>query len=481
MARIVVVGLGPGDESLITVATLTVIQRIPHRYLRTAQHPSAHLVPGATTFDHVYDGASSFEDVYATIASELIAAAQHHGEVLYAVPGSPLVLERTVAHLRRQTDVEIELHSAVSFLDDVWRVLNLDPVEAGITLIDGHEFAEAAAGVTGAMLVAHTHANWVLSDIKLSIDDPDPTTPVVLLHHVGLPDQRIEHTTWSEMDRILEADHLTSLYIPSLGTPVAAEMVRFHQLARTLRDQCPWDMEQTHHSLVRYLIEETYEVVDAIEKLNPDNPSTDDDLIEELGDLLYQVEFHAAIAEEQGRFTMADVARSVHDKLVSRHPHVFGDVEVSSSSEVESNWEAIKRAEKPERTGIFDGVVLGAPSLQLASKMQSRAAKVGFDWPDVQGPLAKISEEAGEVQQALMSGDADATLAEVGDLLFAVVNVARHLDVDPESALRIAVNKFRSRVESVEKLASEQGRVMKDMTLEQLDELWEVVKAYPTH
>lgn len=481
MARIVVVGLGPGDESLITVATLTVIQRIPHRYLRTAQHPSAHLVPDATTFDHVYDGASSFEDVYATIASELIASAQQHGEVLYAVPGSPLVLERTVAHLRRQTEVEIELHSAVSFLDDVWRVLNLDPVEAGITLIDGHEFAEAAAGVTGSMLVAHTHANWVLSDIKLSIDDPDPTTPVVLLHHVGLPDQRIEHTTWSEMDRVLEADHLTSLYIHSLGTPVATEMVRFHQLARTLRDQCPWDMEQTHHSLVRYLIEETYEVVDAIEKLNPDNPSTDDDLIEELGDLLYQVEFHAAIAEEQGRFTMADVARSVHDKLVSRHPHVFGDVEVSSSSEVESNWEAIKRAEKPERTGIFDGVVLGAPSLQLASKMQSRAAKVGFDWPDVQGPLAKISEEAGEVQQALMSGDADATLAEVGDLLFAVVNVARHLDVDPESALRIAVNKFRSRVESVEKLASEQGRVMKDMTLEQLDELWEVVKAYPTH
>jgi tetrapyrrole methylase family protein/MazG family protein len=258
-------------------------------------------------------------------------------------------------------------------------------------------------------------------------------------------------------------------------------MVRFHQLARTLRDECPWDMEQTHHSLVRYLIEETYEVVDAIEKLNADNPSTDDDLIEELGDLLYQVEFHAAIAEEQGRFTMADVARSVHDKLVSRHPHVFGDVEVSSSSEVESNWEAIKRAEKPERTGIFDGVVLGAPSLQLASKMQSRAAKVGFDWPDVNGPLAKISEEAGEVQQALLTGDPDATMAEVGDLLFAVVNVARHLDIDPESALRIAVNKFRSRVESVEKLATEQGLVMKDMSLEQLDGLWEVVKQHPTH
>ena len=481
MARIVIVGLGPGDDSLVTVATLAVIQRIPHRYLRTAQHPSAHLVPDAQSFDHIYDAASSFEDVYDTIATELIAAAHQHSEVLYAVPGSPLVLEQTVAHLRAQTDVEIELHSAVSFLDEVWRVLNLDPVETGVTLVDGHLFTEAAAGVTGPMLVAHTHANWVLSDIKLSIDDFDPTTPVIVLHHVGLSDERIEHTTWSEMDRVLEADHLTSLYIPSLSTPVAAEMVRFHQLARTLRDECPWDMEQTHHSLVRYLIEETYEVVDAIEKLNADDPSTDDDLIEELGDLLYQVEFHAAIAEEQGRFTMADVARSVHDKLVSRHPHVFGDVEVSSSSEVESNWEAIKRAEKPERTGVFDGVVLGAPSLQLASKMQSRAAKVGFDWPDVSGPLAKISEEAGEVQQALLTGDPDATMAEVGDLLFAVVNVARHLDIDPESALRFAVNKFRSRVESVEKLATEQGLVMKDMSLQQLDGLWEVVKQHPTH
>lgn len=481
MARIVIVGLGPGDDDLVTVATLAVIERVAVRFLRTSQHPSAHLVPNATSFDHVYDAASSFDDVYTTIATELITAAQQHGEVLYAVPGSPLVLERTVAHLRAQSDVEVELHAAVSFLDDVWRVLNIDPVEVGVHLIDGHIFTEAAAGLTGPLLVAHTHANWVLSDIKLSIDDPDPTTPVILLHHVGLPDQRIEHTTWSDMDRVLEADHLTSLYIPSLGTPVAAEMVRFHQLARTLRDECPWDMEQTHHSLVRCLIEETYEVVDAIEKLNEEDPSTDDDLIEELGDLLYQVEFHAAIAEEQGRFTMADVARTVHDKLVSRHPHVFGDVEVSSSSDVETNWEAIKRAEKPHRTGTFDGVVQGAPSLQLASKTQSRAAKVGFDWPDVEGPLAKISEEAAEIREALTSGDPEATMAEVGDLLFAVVNVARHLDIDPESALRSAVNKFRSRVESVEKLAADKGLAMKEMTLEQLDELWEVVKAYPTH
>lgn len=481
MPTIVVVGLGPGNDALVTSGTLEVIRNIEVRFLRTAQHPSAHLVPGASSFDHLYDNADSFDEVYVSIAQSLVAAAHTHGTVLYAVPGSPLILERTVAHLRQQSEVDVEIHPAVSFLDDTWRALHIDPVEHGVRLIDGHEFARAAAGYTGPMLVAHTHANWVLSNIKLSIDDPDPHTPVILVHHIGLEDEKIVQSTWANMDKELDADHLTSLYIPQLDTPVAEEMVKFHELARTLREQCPWDKEQTHHSLVRYLLEETYEVVDAIRHLDPNDPSTDTDLIEELGDLLYQVEFHAAIAEEEGRFTMADVARSVHDKLVSRHPHVFSDVEVSSSSDVEKNWEAIKSAEKPERTGIFDGVVGASPSLLLATKVQQRAARVGFDWPDINGPLAKIGEEATEVAHASATGDPEATMVEVGDLLFAVVNVARHLDVDPESALRAAVSKFRHRVESVEGLATQQGKKMKEMTLSELDELWEVVKQYPTH
>lgn len=481
MPTITVVGLGPGNPSRVTSETLAAISSIEKKFLRTSQHPSAFLVEGAKTFDHLYDAATSFEEVYETIIHTLIEESRIHDHVLYAVPGSPLILERTVALLRAQHDINIVVLPAVGFLDDVWRALEIDPVETSVRLIDGHTFAASAAGYTGAALVAHTHANWVLSDIKLSIDDIDPHTPIVLLHHIGLPDEHLVHTTWSEMDRTIQADHLTSLWIPSLNTPVAEEMVKFHALARTLRDQCPWDMEQTHHSLVRYLLEETYEVIDSIERLDPNNPSSDDDFIEELGDLLYQIEFHAAIAEEQGRFTMADVARTVHDKLVARHPHVFGDVDVSSSAEVETNWEAIKKAEKPERTGLFDGIVNSAPSLSFAAKVQQRAARAGFDWPDVDGPLAKISEEATEVRDALKSGDPEATTAEIGDLLFAVVNVARHLDIDPESALRSAVHKFRARVMAVEILAKERGTKMAEMSLEQLDELWEVVKQYPTH
>jgi tetrapyrrole methylase family protein/MazG family protein len=482
-----IVGLGPGDPGLVTVATQQLLAESAHVYLRTGVHPSAHLATHATTYDHHYENLDSFEQVYQRITEDVMHAARTHGTVVYAVPGSPLVLERSVRHLRdhaAQGDVEVVLHPAVSFLDSVWTALGLDPVESSITLVDGHEFetavAESRATTQGSLLVAHTHANWVLSNIKLSIDNVDDT-PVVLLHHIGLPDQQIVHTTWSEMDRTLEADHLTSMYIPALQHGVGADLVAFHQLARTLREQCPWDREQTHHSLIRYLLEETYEVVDALEALDTSNPDTDAELIEELGDLLYQIEFHATIAEQEGRFTMGDVARSVHNKLVSRHPHVFGDVSVANSAEVENNWDAIKRAEKPERVGIFDGVVKSAPSLLTAWKVQQRAAKVGFDWPDISGPLNKIGEEAREVAEAHAAGDPEATSSEIGDLLFAVVNVARHLDVDAESALRRSIGKFRNRVEAVEALATEQGREMRSMSLEELDQLWEVVKARPTH
>lgn len=481
MPTVVVVGLGPGDPSLVTSDTLAAIQASAVRFVRTAQHPSAHLVPQASTFDHVYDSSESFTDVYATIASELVTAAREHDTVLYAVPGSPLILERTVALLRTYSDITVRMHTAVSFLDEVWRALNIDPVETGVTLVDGHQFSTAAAGRTGPMLVAHTHANWVLSDIKLAIEDPDPTTPVILLHHLSLPDEQIVSTTWAEMDHVIDADHLTSLFIPQLGTPVGEEMAAFHQLARTLRQECPWDIEQTHQSLVRYLLEETYEVVDAIAHLDPNDPSTDDNLIEELGDVLYQIEFHAAIAEEEGRFSMADVARTAHEKLVARHPHVFGDVVVESAAEAEANWEAIKSVEKSERVGIFDGVVEAAPSLSLAAKVQKRASRVGFDWPDLAGPLAKLQEEFGEVAEAHASNDSVALESEIGDLLFTMVNVARHLDIDPETALRAAVRKFRQRVEEVQILATERGLSMPDLSLTQLDELWEVVKQYSTH
>jgi tetrapyrrole methylase family protein/MazG family protein len=296
---------------------------------------------------------------------------------------------------------------------------------------------------------------------------------------------------WADIDRTVEADHLTSLWIPHLAAPVGAAYVRFHQLTRTLREQCPWDIEQTHASLVPHLLEEAYEVVDAIQALDHHEADTatdtdlDADLIEELGDLLYQIEFHATIAEQEGRFTIADVANGIHDKLVRRHPHVFGDLVGADldSSTVLSNWDDIKREEK-SRTSVFDGIPRSMPALAYAAKVGVKASKVGFDWPDVEGAFPKIAEETAELREAIDDTTADVTTAddtattdELGDLLFAIVNVARHLHIDPELALRTATDKFRTRFEGVERLARERSIDLRAAELSVLDALWDEVKA----
>ena len=370
----------------------------------------------------------------------------------------------------------------MSFLDVAYARLGIDPVEAGVRLVDGHEFATAAAGERGPLLVAHAHANWVLSEIKLAVDGATGDESVTILQALGTPDEQIVTTTWAELDRTVEADHLTSLWIPELAAPVGAEYVRFHQLARTLREQCPWDIEQTHESLVPYLLEETYEVVDALQALDPDDPTTDEHLIEELGDLLYQIEFHATIAEQEGRFTIADVAAGIHDKLVRRHPHVFGrdgeTVEVGAGRPVDRCWPTgtTSSATRSNARRCSTASPARCRRSAYAAKVGAKASKVGFDWPDVDGAFPKIAEETGELRTTIDDGDADAQRDELGDLLFAVVNVARHLDVDPELALRAATDKFRPRFEAVERLARRRGIDLRTAELATLDALWDEVK-----
>ena len=478
-AHIKIVGLGPGSNDAISAQTLREIDNATHRYIRTTRHPSAHLVKNATSFDDEYEKHDKFEDVYRAIADKLIAAAQQHENILYVVPGSPLVLEHTVQLLLQDKSVTTTVMPAMSFLDVVWSALKIDPVDAGVRMIDGHRFAELAAGETGPLLVAQCHANWVMSNIKLAHESATGDEPVIILHHLGLDEEKIIHTAWQNLDREIEPDHLTSIYIPKLSEPIASEMAKLHTLARTLREQCPWDEKQTHDSLVRYLIEETYEVVDAINALDPQDESTDEKFIEELGDLLYQIEFHATIAEQQGRFTIADVARSIHDKLVRRHPHVFGDVRADSAEEVVSNWDAIKQQERGVVTekSVFDGVANSSPSLMYSTKLQKRAAEFGFDWPDSKGASDKITEELGELSRAIETKqDASEIALELGDVLFSVVNLSRHLGIDAETALRSAADKFRDRFQSVVALAEQRKLDLAKCSLTQLDELWEIAK-----
>ncbi|MFM9119963.1 MAG: nucleoside triphosphate pyrophosphohydrolase [Acidimicrobiaceae bacterium] len=478
-ALIKIVGLGPGSDDAITTQTRREIEIAKHRFIRTTRHPSAHVVKNATSFDDEYEKHDKFEDVYKAISDKLIAAAKQHQEILYVVPGSPLVLEHTVQLLIQNKSVTTTIFPAMSFLDVVWSTLQIDPVDAGVRMIDGHRFAELAAGQTGPLLVAQCHANWVMSNIKLAHESARGDETVVILHHLGLDDQKIIHTTWQNLDREIEPDHLTSIYIPKLAEPIAGEMAKLHNLARTLREQCPWDEKQTHDSLVRYLIEETYEVVDAISELDPNDQSTDEKFIEELGDLLYQVEFHTTIAEQQGRFSIADVARSIHDKLVRRHPHVFGDVQAENADAVVTNWDAIKQQERGEVTdeSVFDGVANSSPSLMYSTKLQKRAAEFGFDWPNSNGASDKIAEELGELRKAVeRKQDASEIALELGDVLFSVVNLSRHLGVDAETALRSAADKFRSRFERVVALAEQRNLDLTKCSITQLDELWEIAK-----
>ncbi|MGH9094136.1 MAG: SAM-dependent methyltransferase, partial [Acidimicrobiales bacterium] len=265
-------GLGPGDPSLLTAETLAAIERIATRFVRTERHPSARAVAPAESFDAVYETAETLDDVYRTIAELVAAAARREapGEVLYAVPGSPLVAEQTVSLLLADPDVDVRLLPALSFLDLAWARLGIDPVAAGVKLVDGHRFAVEAAGQTGPLLVAQCDSPMVLSDIKLVVEDGPVVT---VLQRLGLPDEQVASVPWAELDRAFEPDHLTCLWIPALAEPVAAEVTRFAELTRTLRARCPWDRAQTHQSLTRHLIEEAYEVVEAIDELDQPGPS----------------------------------------------------------------------------------------------------------------------------------------------------------------------------------------------------------------
>ncbi|MGH9223797.1 MAG: MazG family protein [Acidimicrobiales bacterium] len=450
-AQVVVVGLGPAGPDLLTVAAGTAIERAAVRFLRTSRHPAAVAVVGAVTFDSLYDRADTLDEVYAGIVDALAEAAASEGEVLYAVPGSPLVAERTVELLLADGRVEIELVPGLSFLDLAWSRLGIDPLAAGVRLVDGRRFAVEAAGERGPLLVAQCDSQAVLSDIKLAVDDGPAVT---VLHHLGLADESVRTVPWSELDRDVSPDHLTALWIPDLAAPVAGEMARFAELVRTLRAKCPWDQEQTHQTLTRHLLEETYEVLEAIVDLEESGDYAH--LEEELGDLLFQVVFHATLAAEDGQFTLADVARGVHDKLVHRHPHVFGDVQADTAGQVMRNWELIKQAEKGNES-LMDGIPGHLPSLLYAHKVQRKAASVGVE------PEAAAGDGGG------MGG--------VGEALFALVSAARHAGIDPETALRTTAVRFRDRFMALERLATDRGVDLRHAAPTAVADLWEQAQA----
>lgn len=437
----------------MTAGALAVLASGRATYLRTARHPAASVVPeGTTTFDHRYEHAEVIDDVYRGIVDDLVARAGERGSVVYAVPGSPAVAEHTVELLLADGRVRVVVHPALSFLDLTWTCLGVDPVESGVRLVDGHRFAVEAAGERGPLLVGQCDSRFVLSDIKLAVDDP-PDHPVTLLQRLGGPDERIVEVAWEDLDRAVEPDHLTSLWIPAFEAPVASAVARFDELMRRLRVSDPWKADQDHDSLKRFLLEESYEVLEAIDAYDPTSGAGAEELTSELGDLLYQVVFHAALGAEAGWFDLSDVARAVHDKLERRNADLLqatgGHPDEAGVDGAISQWEASKRREHG-RDSAFDGIPHALPALTRALKVRRKAEALGLDAGtealDPDGAVDGASVQ--DLAAAVLDDPSD--VGRVGALLAAVADVARWAGVDPEDALRRRIDADESRYRAAE-------------------------------
>ncbi len=450
-------------------------------YLRTSRHPAVDWLEAegwsATAFDYLYEAHDSFADVYRAMVDTLLERAAVVTPVLFLVPGNPLVAEDAVTLLRQrcaQQGVELRVETAPGFLDLVCATAEIDP-GAGLQVVDAYRIAAGTLPAPDLVLVvAQLHSRLLAADVKLQLLEVyDEGHPVTIMRELGGAG-RLETLPLSQLDHSGDFDHLTSLLVRPVDAPggrAAAASRRFYGVIdRLLSDGgCPWDRKQTHQSLRPYLIEECYE---AVEAMDPPNPEA---LAEELGDVLLQIYLHSAIAARAGSFELADVIAGVHDKMVRRHPHVFGDVSVRDTGDVLVNWERIKRDEKGEAgsRSLLDDIPRSLPALLAAIKVQQRASRMGFDWPDQAGPQAKLLEEMEEVTRAQ---GAEQLERELGDLLFSVVNWARFLSVSPETALWRATRRFAARFAAMEELARQQGLDFGRLELAELDTLWEKVK-----
>lgn len=484
MARkIEILGLGAGDLEQLPYGVYQKLMKAEHLYLRTKEHPViSELEKNGlcySSFDLIYEKHPQFEDVYQEITSILLDKAKAE-EVFYAVPGHPLVAERTVQLLLEagpKKGIEIVIGGGQSFVDALFQALKIDPIE-GFQMLDGTSLNSNEIQQSQHIFISQVYDQFVASEVKLTLMERYPDEyEVMIVTAAGSKDEKIVKVPLYELDRQVTLNNLTSVYIPPVNNEkiLLKNFSKLREIIAELRgpDGCPWDKEQTHESLKKYLIEESYEVIDAIDQGDIDH------LIEELGDVLLQVMLHAQIGQDEGYFTINDVIEGISAKMIRRHPHVFGEVKVSNSEEVIQNWQEIKKKEKGEKAAsLLEDVSLSLPNLIRAYELQKKAAKVGFDWHEITPALDKVKEEFQEFEMELSGTKEQSILAkkEFGDLLFAFVNVARFLDIHPEEALFETNEKFIRRFRFVEEKVLESGRSFEEHSLKELDEYWDEAK-----
>ncbi|MTH55246.1 nucleoside triphosphate pyrophosphohydrolase [Bacillus mangrovi] len=484
MNTIHIAGLGAGDIHQLPMGIYRLLKDPGRLYVRTMDHPVLEELKEELditgSFDEIYVKHSGFGEVYEEIASLLISKSKS-GDVVYAVPGHPMVAEKTVQILLEESKKEtfrVSVAGGQSFLDATFAALNIDP-------IDGFQMADAGTVKKGDLQFHHhiilcqVYDQMVASEVKLTLMEDLPYDyEVYIVTAAGSKREEITKVPLFELDRLSAISNLTSLYIP----PVREEQLLYHQfdefrgIVAALRGPggCPWDQKQTFHSLKKYLIEECYELLDAIEAGDIDH------MVEEMGDVLLQVVLQAQIGEDEGLFSMDEVIRTVAEKMVRRHPHVFGDTEAETAEEVLVNWEEIKKQEgKAVHESRLDSIPGALPALSKAYQLQRKAAKAGFDWDHAEDAWEKVKEELLEFEEELKDRPSEENrelLKEFGDLLFALVNVGRFLKIEPEEALSATNLKFKTRFQYIEKKARENSQDLEKLSLEQMDRYWDEAK-----
>ena len=480
-----ILGLGAGSLDQMPYGVYKKIKSIGTVYTRTLDHPVIKELQeeGITFigFDAVYEKHGRFQDVYEEISDTLIEEAGSR-DIVYTVPGHPMVAEMTVQLLlekAKDTGIELSVEGGQSFLDALFTAVKIDPID-GFQLLDGTALATDELQITQHIIIGQVYDAYTASEVKLTLMEKYPDEyEVAVVTAAGSQNETVEWMPLYELDRMQGLSNLTSVYVP----PVKEEQLLYREFSylqgviAALRgpNGCPWDQKQTHESLKKYAIEEVYELLDAI------TAEDTDAIISELGDVLLQVMLHAQIGDDEGMFAIEDVIQSLTEKMINRHPHVFGETEVKDAEEVVRNWDQIKRKEKEDagmkEESLLDGIEQSLPQTLVAYDIQKRAAKVGFDWKETEPMWDKVNEEIREFQEEVTVEDNEEEMKrEYGDILFALINLGRFYKISPEEALHETNMKFIRRFKYMEEKLKEAGKSMEACSLDELDVYWNEAK-----
>lgn len=474
--EIKVIGLGAGDINQLPLGIYNeLLQAETDVYVRTLDHPVIEALQKEgvvfQSFDHIYEKHDQFHDVYEEIA-EILTNKAAVENVIYAVPGHPLMAEQTVQLLLQAENVDVNIRGGQSFLDAMFASLKIDPID-GFQLIDATSFAREQLNYENHIIFAQVYDAFVASEVKLELlEDLPADHPVTIIEAAGSEHEEKIKVPLEELDRVTSLSNLTSVYVAPIEKEKLTHSFNYlRDIIRILRSEkgCPWDRKQTHESLRKYAIEEVYELVDAI------NREDDEAIEEELGDVLLQVMLHSQIGEEVGYFSIEDVIRTLNEKIIRRHPHVFADEKADNEAEVEEIWQKVKQEEGKRKEDILK-INKALPQLEQAVDIQKAAAKLGFDWDDVSGVWDKFSEELQEVKDAIENGNKQDIEEEFGDLLFVLANLAKWYKVNPELALQTANEKFMRRFKEVAEEAEAKGEDIQNLSFDQFNLYWKIVK-----